>query len=92
VPEHAASVVACSERLLAALATGTTVVMDRYAYSGVAFTAAKGRPGLDLNWCKVTLHPTLVFAGKGRGTEGEGMHRVPSCRMCQGLGHASRQN
>ncbi len=28
---------------------GTTVVVDRYAYSGVAFTAAKG---LALEWCK----------------------------------------
>jgi len=28
----------------------TTVIVDRYAYSGVAFTSAKG---LDLGWCKV---------------------------------------
>uniref|UniRef100_A0A6B2LIZ6 Thymidylate kinase n=1 Tax=Arcella intermedia TaxID=1963864 RepID=A0A6B2LIZ6_9EUKA len=28
---------------------GRNVVVDRYAYSGVAFTAAKG---YDLNWCK----------------------------------------
>merc|ERR1711973_601182 len=28
---------------------GTTLVVDRYAYSGVAFTAAKG---LDMEWCK----------------------------------------
>ena len=28
---------------------GTTVLIDRYAYSGVAFSAAKG---LDLEWCK----------------------------------------
>ena len=31
------------------LKSGTTVLVDRYAYSGVAFTAAKG---LDLEWCK----------------------------------------
>lgn len=36
----------------AALAGGTTLVVDRYAYSGVAFTAAKGLPGLDREWCK----------------------------------------
>lgn len=37
--------------LLAALRSGTTLVVDRYAYSGVAFTAAKHVPGLDRAWC-----------------------------------------
>lgn len=41
----------CSEELLRKLAAGTTLVVDRYAYSGVAFTAAKGLPGLDRAWC-----------------------------------------
>ncbi|CAK1546994.1 unnamed protein product [Leptosia nina] len=31
------------------LEKGVTVIVDRYCYSGVAFSAAKG---LDLNWCK----------------------------------------
>jgi len=31
------------------LQEGRTVVVDRYAYSGVVFTAAKG---IDLEWCK----------------------------------------
>lgn len=31
------------------LAAGCTLVCDRYAYSGVAFSAAKG---MDQNWCK----------------------------------------
>ncbi len=31
------------------LFNGTTIIMDRYAYSGVAFSSAKG---LDLEWCK----------------------------------------
>lgn len=31
------------------LARGETVVLDRYAYSGVAYSVAKG---LDLDWCK----------------------------------------
>ena len=35
---------------------GKTVICDRYAYSGVAFTSAKPREGkggpLDLEWCK----------------------------------------
>jgi len=39
-----------SEQILEHLKAGTTVVMDRYAFSGVAFSAAKG---LDLEWCKV---------------------------------------
>ncbi|KNC97162.1 thymidylate kinase [Spizellomyces punctatus DAOM BR117] len=45
-----------------ALLNGTTVIVDRYAYSGVAYTAAKG---LDLNWCKGPdkglLTPDLVI-------------------------------
>ena len=36
--------------LLAALKSGETVVADRYAFSGVAFTAAKGVSGLDEAW------------------------------------------
>jgi len=31
------------------LLSGTTLIVDRYAFSGVAFTSAKG---LDLEWCK----------------------------------------
>lgn len=38
------------------LRAGTTIVCDRYAYSGVAFSAAKvnekKEPVLDLEWCK----------------------------------------
>ncbi|KAH8550105.1 putative thymidylate kinase [Umbelopsis sp. PMI_123] len=44
------------------LLSGTTLVVDRYVYSGVAFTAAKG---LDINWCKQPdvgmLTPDLVL-------------------------------
>ncbi|CAD7926198.1 unnamed protein product [Amoebophrya sp. A120] len=32
------------------LAAGTTIVCDRYAFSGVAYTAAKGKKSL--SWCK----------------------------------------
>ncbi|CAM0137592.1 unnamed protein product [Umbelopsis sp. WA50703] len=46
----------------ALLLSGTTLVVDRYAYSGVAFTAAKG---LDISWCKNPdiglLTPDLVL-------------------------------
>jgi dTMP kinase len=34
------------------LSEGVTLVCDRYSYSGVAFTAAKGVEGLDLDWCR----------------------------------------
>jgi thymidylate kinase len=33
------------------LLSGTTLVVDRYSYSGVAFSAAKG---IDIEWCKVS--------------------------------------
>ena len=36
----------------ALLAGGTTLVVDRYAHSGVAFSAAKGVPGMDAEWCR----------------------------------------
>ena len=39
---------AIEEKLLA----GTSFVCDRYAYSGVSFSAAKGTAGMDLDWCK----------------------------------------
>lgn len=44
------------------LKDGVTLIVDRYSYSGVAFSAAKG---LDLEWCKAPekglLKPDLVF-------------------------------
>ncbi|KAL6325219.1 hypothetical protein AAG906_023064 [Vitis piasezkii] len=43
------------------LRTGTTLIVDRYSYSGVAFSSAKG---LDIEWCKAPemglLAPDLV--------------------------------
>ena len=40
---------------------GTTIIVDRYSYSGVAFSSAKG---LDFEWCKMPekglLKPDLV--------------------------------
>lgn len=44
------------------LCDGVTLIVDRYSYSGVAFSAAKG---LDLEWCKAPerglLKPDLVL-------------------------------
>ena len=38
--------------LLRQLSRGTTLVCDRYAFSGVAFTAAKKKTGMGLEWCR----------------------------------------
>ncbi|XP_010110182.2 thymidylate kinase [Morus notabilis] len=44
------------------LKSGTTIIVDRYSYSGVAFSSAKG---LDMDWCKAPeiglLAPDLVL-------------------------------
>jgi dTMP kinase len=34
------------------LQAGNTVICDRYAYSGVAFSSAKPEANLDLTWCQ----------------------------------------
>jgi len=38
------------------IAAGTTVIVDRYYYSGCVYTAAKNNPSLDLAWCR---HPEV---------------------------------
>jgi thymidylate kinase len=38
--------------LLSLLAQGETLVVDRYSYSGVAYTAAKGVPHLSMEYLK----------------------------------------
>ncbi|KAH7296098.1 hypothetical protein KP509_26G008700 [Ceratopteris richardii] len=62
------------------LREGTTLVVDRYSYSGVAFSAAKG---LDFNWCKapdeglpaadlvlyLNISPEIAAARGGYGAE-----------------------
>ncbi|GMQ10009.1 hypothetical protein CsSME_00053183 [Camellia sinensis var. sinensis] len=44
------------------LRCGTTLIVDRYSFSGVAFSSAKG---LDIEWCKAPemglLAPDLVL-------------------------------
>ena len=51
-----------SSQIIEKLKNGTSVVCDRYAYSGVAYSAAKG---LDYDWClgadRGLLRPDLVF-------------------------------
>ncbi|XP_026725245.1 thymidylate kinase [Trichoplusia ni] len=38
-----------AKHIIKTLEAGTTLVVDRYCYSGVAYSAAKG---LDIDWCK----------------------------------------
>ena len=42
--------------------SGSVVVLDRYSYSGIAYTAAKG---IDIDWCILTEKglpkPDIVF-------------------------------
>ena len=41
------------------LEAGTTIVLDRYAHSGAAYTAAKNIPGASLVWCQV-INPGMI--------------------------------
>jgi len=41
-----------SSSIIKDLEEGTIVICDRYAYSGVAFSAAKEAPGLSYEWCR----------------------------------------
>eukprot|EP01023_Acetabularia_acetabulum_P009670 TRINITY_DN1436_c0_g1_i2.p2 TRINITY_DN1436_c0_g1~~TRINITY_DN1436_c0_g1_i2.p2 ORF type:complete len:335 (+),score=47.09 TRINITY_DN1436_c0_g1_i2:77-1081(+) len=53
------------DEMMQKIRSGTTIVLDRYSYSGVAFSAAKNDPTLTLEWCKAPevglLCPDLVF-------------------------------
>lgn len=63
------------------ISKGVTLVVDRYAYSGIAFSAAK--KGMDLEWCKkaetglpkpdvvffLSLSPEVLSKRGGFGTE-----------------------
>ena len=80
------------DALLAKLAAGTTLVVDRYAYSGVAFTAAKNLPGKDIAWCKAPdaglPGPDAVFfmhlsaeAAAARGGFGEERYERPAFQV-----------
>ncbi|WPH03881.1 Hypothetical protein R9X50_00676400 [Acrodontium crateriforme] len=45
-----------AQTIESAIAGGTTVVVDRYYYSGCVYSAAKQNPSLDLAWCR---HPEI---------------------------------
>lgn len=40
-----------NEMIMGRLLAGENVVLDRYVYSGVAYSAAKSVPGMDRDWC-----------------------------------------
>jgi dTMP kinase len=52
----------CKSQMEKELKAGTTLIIDRYCYSGVAYSSAKG---LDFDWCKSSdkglLRPDLVI-------------------------------
>ena len=77
----------CSAALLAALTSGQNVVMDRYAFSGVAFSAAK--PGMEVGWCAapdagLPMPDVLLFMdlpadkAEARGGFGEERYEKPA--------------
>jgi dTMP kinase len=41
----------CQDELRKKLLQGTTLIVDRYSYSGACFSAAKELPDMDLKWC-----------------------------------------
>ena len=41
-----------SPKILEAIDNGTTVVIDRYYYSGIVYSAAKQNPSMSLEWCR----------------------------------------
>ncbi|CAG8482334.1 13347_t:CDS:2 [Funneliformis caledonium] len=52
----------CMPKMKNLLLGGTTIIVDRYAYSGVSYSASKG---LDLNWCRCSdiglLRPDVII-------------------------------
>lgn len=41
-----------SDKMIQVLESGTTIILDRYFYSGIAFSSAKNISGMTLDWCK----------------------------------------
>ena len=53
------------QSILQSLASGTTIIIDRYSFSGAVYSAAKDNPNLDLKWAwspEIGLpQPDLVY-------------------------------
>ena len=67
-----------AEKIKGLLLEGKHVILDRYVYSGVAYSAAKKTPGMDLEWClqpdKGLIKPdlTLFFMNEQAETSSRG--------------------
>ncbi len=81
--------------LLSLLSRGTTLVVDRYSYSGVAYTAAKGVPHLGADYCRAVevrgrrggaTRAWAVAGGGGQGGRGWGQGCAAHCRHLEGRG------
>ena len=77
------------DQMMKKLQQGVTLVVDRYAFSGVAFTAAKGISGLHREWCMAPdtglIAPDVVYflelspeAAAARGGFGEERYERPA--------------
>lgn len=76
--------------LVQQLGAGVTIVCDRYAFSGAAYSAAKGKPGMGLPWCAAAdaglPAPDLVIYLSGQAAqarEGFGQERYEVPEMQQ---------
>ncbi|CAR29263.1 hypothetical protein ZYGR_0Z01850 [Zygosaccharomyces rouxii] len=77
-----------SQSLQNTLLSGKHVIMDRYVYSGIAYSLAKGIDGMDFDWCiqpdKGLIKPDLLFFLSNRDSldtasrEGFGQERYES--------------
>nr|TKV98967.1 hypothetical protein SEVIR_8G008300v2 [Setaria viridis] len=71
---------------------GTTLIVDRYSYSGVAFSAAKG---LDIQWCKAPdvglVAPDLKAAERG-GYGGERYEKIEFQKRVADHYHSLRES
>lgn len=82
--------------IIDSLNAGTTVICDRYAFSGIAFSAAKNKPGMSYEWCRAPdiglPAPDLtlfldVSPEKARERGGFGAERYESADMQERVQH-----
>ncbi|CAI4043900.1 bifunctional thymidylate/uridylate kinase SKDI_10G2590 [Saccharomyces kudriavzevii IFO 1802] len=80
-----------------ALLEGKNIVMDRYVYSGVAYSAAKKTDGMDLNWClqpdigllkpDLTLFLSIQDVNSNAGKDGFGEERYETLKFQKQVKH-----
>ncbi|KAI0675964.1 thymidylate kinase [Trametes maxima] len=82
--------------IIDSLNAGTTVICDRYAFSGIAFSAAKNKPGMSYEWCRAPdiglPAPDLtlfldVSPEKARARGGYGAERYENADMQERVEH-----